>query len=340
MSRPMPFPLALGLSLGVVLLLFIVHLGLGSVSLPPDAVAAALRGAPQDPSHDQIVVNLRLPRGLIALVAGAMLGLAGAVLQATVRNPLAEPGLTGISPGAALGAVLWLTRGDMAAPGQTLPPVALLGGFGAGALVYWLSWRQRIDTARLMLTGVVVGALLSACTSFVLVLNQAYLGSTLLWLIGSLNGLVWIHWWTLWPWGLATLLCGVACAGFANVLQPGDDVALGLGARLEAVRALLLVVAAALTAGAVAIVGAIGFIGLVGPHIARCWVGQDARRLFPISALVAAGLLLGADCLAQMISVNPPFAANPQRAGIPVGAVTALLGAPVLLVLLRQRRRT
>ncbi len=338
MSRPTRFLLALGLSLAAVLLFFVVHLGVGSVNLPPEAVVAALRGVPLDSTHHNIVMNLRLPRALIAVVAGAMLGLAGAILQSLVRNPLAEPSLTGISAGAVLGAVLWLTRGDLATPGRSLPPVTLAGGLASGVLVYALSWQRRIDPARLILTGVFVGAVLSAITSFVLLLNQAYLASTLLWLIGSLNGLAWIHWSTLWPWALVTMIAGFGCAGYANAVQLGDDTAQSLGVRLETTRALLLVVAAALTSGAVAVVGAVGFIGLVGPHIARILVGQDARRLYPISALIAGSLLLGADSLAQSISFNPPFAANPQRAGIPVGAVTALLGAPVLLILLRRRR--
>jgi iron complex transport system permease protein len=171
-----------------------------------------------------------------------------------------------------------------------------------------------------------------------LIRNTEALGSILLWLIGSLNGRVWTHWALLWPWALVALPLGLLSAGLANALQLGDEIAGGLGLAIERARAVLLAIAVLLTAGAIAVVGAIGFVGLIGPHLARRLVGEDARRVFPVSVVLSAGLLLGADTLAQLLTLNPPFATTPYRAGLPVGAVTALLGAPFFLYLLRQKQ--
>lgn len=334
------FPLLL-VNMGLVLaLLLVFHLGLGSVALTPTEVLAALRDLDADPVHRQIVYDLRLPRALVAAVAGALLGTAGALLQGVLRNPLAEPGLVGISAGGALAAAFWLSTGQtLAAPGHTLPPVVLGGGLAAALLVYGLSWRKRADPLRLVLCGILVSAVLQAATSLVLLLGTEALGGVLVWLIGSLNGRVWLHWQILWPWALVTLPLALACAGLTNVLQLGDEVAAGLGLRVEWARAGLLGVSVLLTAGAVAVVGAVGFVGLVGPHIARRLVGEDARRVLPLSALLTATLLLGADVVAQGLIFSTAVGAADTRAGLPVGAVTALLGAPFLLALLARRYR-
>jgi len=318
--------------------LFVLHIATGTVRLAPADVLAALRDQATDPVYRQIVWNLRLPRALVAVAAGAMLGLAGALLQALTRNPLAEPGLTGVSAGAVLLAVLWLTNQQRWTNSLLLPAVALVGGMGAGLLVYGLSWNGRVEPLRLALIGVLVSAVLQSGTSLLLIRSPEALGGVLLWIIGSLNGRVWVHWNMIWPWAAVALPLGLACAGLANVLQLDDDIGRGLGLRIEWARALLLLVAALLTAGAVAVVGAIGFIGLIGPHIARRLIGDDARRVFLLSALLTAAILLGADVVAQGLTITPPFPTTTARAGLPVGAVTALLGAPFFLYLARKSR--
>jgi len=323
----------------LLVLLVVLHLGVGSVSLTPGEVLRVVLDQADQPLHRQIVWELRLPRALIAIVAGTLLGLAGALLQTIMRNPLAEPGLTGVSAGGVFFAVLWLTRGGtMAEPGRTLPFVALAGGLAASGLVLLMA-RSRsgnTDPVRLVLAGVLVSAILSSATTFVLVRNNQSLGGILTWMIGSLNGRVWIHWNVLWPWAAFALPVGLLCAGVANALQLGDSIAASIGVPVERARLALLAVAALLAASAVAVVGAVGFVGLIGSHLTRRLVGDDARCVFPGSVIITAVLLVGADVAAQIITLNPPFATTPYRAGLPVGAVTALLGAPFFLYLLRR----
>lgn len=324
-------------SILILLLFSVLHIAFGKVLLSPEQVLRALWNVQDEAYHRQIVWGLRLPRTLIALVAGAMLGLAGAILQAVTRNPLAEPGLLGVSAGSVLLIVVWLTFGNGEA-GHALPvPLfALVGGMGTVCLVYVISWNRRGDTARLALAGVLVGSVLQSCTSLILLRHTEAVGSILLWTIGSLNARVWVHWDSLWPWALLAMPLGLLSAGIANALQLGDGMASGVGLPVKRSKAILLVISALLTAGAVSVVGAVGFIGLIGPHIARKLVGMDARRLFPFSALVAAVLLLGADVIAQVVSFEIPLPGIGLQGSLPVGAVTAFMGAPFFLYLIRK----
>lgn len=322
--------------------LFVLHVLVGRGTLGVGDVLATLAGqAPSDAAR-LIVIELRLPRALIALTAGAALGLSGAVLQSVIRNPLAEPGVMGITAGGVLASVLYLAlvpstfltpddRGVGQFGGLALPLVTLAGGLLAGALVYLLSRRNGTDPLRIVLTGILVGSVLQAGTSLILLFRREEIGGIVLWLVGSLNGKTWLQWGALWPWAVASILLGLACAGLANALHLGDDVGAGLGLRVERTRAGLLAVGVLPTAAAVSIVGAIGFVGLIGPHIARQVVGDDARRLFPLSVLLGGGLLLVADIAAGAV----PF----TRTDLPVGAAMALLGGPFFLYLLTRRVR-
>lgn len=338
-GRRMPVRPVLLLSLGAVTLLAVLHLAIGRVALTPGQVIAAVLHAPVESFHQQIVWDVRLPRALIALSAGAMLGLAGALLQALTRNPLAEPGLMGVAAGAVLAVVATLTASllwGFPRPSGLLPLVGLAGGLATGALVYALSWQGRADPVRLALTGLLIlGALESLTAVFQLFFSEQIGGTALLWTVGSLNGRGWDQWAILWPWALVALPLGLLCAALANVLQLGDESARGLGVRLEQARAALLAIAALLTAAAVAVVGAVGFIGLIGPHVARRLVGDDARTLFPLSALLSAALLQAADIVSQSALLAPILG---PRAILPVGAVTALLGAPFFLWLVWKGR--
>jgi iron complex transport system permease protein len=323
------FPLVLLAGLLIVGALLVLHISVGTVDVSPGDVVNVLAGQQTDELTHTVVWELRLPRALVAICAGAMLALAGAILQSLTGNPLAEPDLTGASAGGVLFAVLWLSRQlvgwSTAPPNAEVAVIALLGSLASGGLVYALSWQRRTSAVRLVLTGVLVSTILRALTSLVLLRNQNAIGGIVLWIIGSLNGRTWTHWDAIWPWALVGIPLGLACAGAANGLQLGDDIAAGLGMRVERVRALLLFMAVLLTAGAVSVVGALGFLGLIAPHLARRIAGDDARRVFPLSAVMGAILLLVADIVSRSV-------AQPNE--LPVGALMSLLGAPFLMFLL------
>ena len=323
--------------LALIGVLFIVHLCTGTVRLGPGDVLASLLGRQAEDLHRIVVWDLRLPRSLIAIVAGALLGTAGAVLQVIMRNNLAEPGITGVTAGGILVAVLWTVGiGGLPNPGPFMPFVVLLGCLGAGALVFALSWRGGVHPLRMVLTGVLVSAIFSSVTAFIMLRAQSGVGAILPWIIGSLNGRVWVHWDQLWPWAAAALPFALLAARPLNVLQLGDSVAAARGMRVNLTRSALFCLAALLTAAAVSVVGAVGFLGLVAPHIARWMTGEDARRLLPVAAVAGAGLLLGADIVSQGVTIRPPFPAPVQRPGLPVGAVMAFIGAPFFLYILRR----
>ena len=328
---------------GVALIaaLFVAHLCTGTVRLGPDEVLAALLGMQAEELHRTVVWELRLPRSLIAIVAGALLGTAGAVLQVVMRNNLAEPGITGVTAGGILFAVVWIVGiGGLPHPGSLMPLVVLVGCLGAGALVFALSWRGGVHPLRMVLCGVLVSAIFSSGTAFIMLRAQSGVGAILPWIIGSLNARVWVHWEQLWPWAAAALPLALLAARPLNVLQLGDGVAAARGMRVSVARTALFGLAALLTAAAVSAVGAVGFLGLVAPHIARWLTGDDARRLLPVAAVAGAVLLIGADIVSQGVTIRPPFPASIQRPGLPVGAVMAFIGAPFFLyILLRGAAR-
>jgi len=320
------------------------YLVVGERILDPQSIARTLARRPATRLDEIAVWQVRFPRSLLAVGAGGMLGMAGALLQALVRNPLAAPEFTGVSAGAVVGAVLWLAVAGAGA-GSTalaLPAVAALGGMAAALAVYGLSRRLgRTESDVLILTGVVVGGVLGALTTVVLLFtaeeSQRYLG----WIVGSLDLRSWPQVRVLLPAALVSLPLLLLAVPAANLLQLGDEVATGLGWGAERARVVVLATAVVLTAGAVAVVGALGFVGLVAPHVARLLAGGDARRLVPASGLVGATLLLLADTLARTVRLSwLPFLGGVEvgSAALPVGVFTTLLGAPFFLYLLLRRR--
>jgi iron complex transport system permease protein len=279
-----------------------------------------------------------MPRALIALMVGAMLGLSGAILQSVTQNPLASPSLTGVLSGGVLAMVLWIYLGPAdQQSGAILPLVSIAGGLLAGMLVYALAWHKGTDPVSLTLAGVLVAAILNAFISLVLLIDQQDTTAIITWIVGSLNGRTWVHFETLAPYALFALPIGLGVAGMANALHLGDGVAAGLGLRVEWTRGALLAAAVILAAGAVSVVGNITFVGLIAPHIARRIVGGDARRLFPFSAVFAAGLLLAADIIARTLTLELGSESAIGINNLPVGAVTAMLGALFFFYLLTRR---
>lgn len=278
-----------------------------------------------DPIYQTIIWDLRLPRTMAGLTVGAALGMSGALLQGMLRNGLADPFLLGISAGAGLVAVGLVTLGVFAA---WVPVAAWVGAVLTAALVYFLArTRGGIAVERLVLGGVAVSSLFGAIQSTLLLLaDDGRVQVALNWLIGSLNGRGWSEVTVAAPYIVAALLGGCLLARSVNVLNLGDDLAVGLGFSLLRARLLIGAVATLLAAGAVSVAGLIGFVGLVVPHGVRLLVGTDYRWVLPLSAVGGAFVLTFADILSRLGAVE-----------LPVGSVTALLGSPLFVWLLSSR---
>jgi iron complex transport system permease protein len=318
----------LAVSVGAVGVPFPTVVGVIAANLVPGSVPVTW-----EPTQAQIVWQFRLPRALLAVIVGAALSLSGAVLQALARNPLADPYLFGISSGASVGAVAVLTLGAAVVGGASLSLAAFLGALATMVLVYVLAQQGgRTSAMRLVLAGVAVSYVLSAVTSF-LVLRASGPGqgvaAVLYWLAGSLGGAKWEY------LGLPSLALLVATAALLlqarplNALLAGEETAVGLGVNVERFRLFLFVVTSLLVGVVVAISGAIGFVGLMIPHITRMLVGSDHRRVLPIATLLGGVYLVLVDLLGRTLIA-------PQE--LPVGIVTAALGGPFFLWLLRQKR--
>ncbi len=321
----------------------VVAVGIGSVHVPvADVVDVVLRrfGLAVDASvvDDRIVWQLRMPRVLGAAATGAGLAIAGAVLQSLTRNDLADPYLLGISGGATVGAVSVIVLGVGVAGlagGAALGTGAFVGALVALVLVLVLATGRGGDLppARTVLAGVAVGQVCAACTSFVVMTSgeRDAARRVLAWTMGSLAGVRWPGAVVLLVVVLLAVVLVLAFAADLDAFAFGDASASSLGVPVERVRWILLVGTALLTACLVAHTGAIGFVGLVVPHVVRLVCGPLHRRLLPLSALAGAILMVGADTAARSL-------VDGQE--IPIGVVTAVLGAPVFAWLLRRESRT
>lgn len=279
---------------------------------------------------DQAVWEFRLPRALLAAVVGAALALAGALLQVVVRNPLAEPYVLGISSGAGLGAVLVIVLGSAAVGGLSLGSAAFVGAILATFAVHVLAAeRGTISPQRLILAGVALGTLLSAVTNYFTISTEAQnVFSVMYFMLGSLSAATYAK--ILGPLLALALVFALSMARSRtlNAMLVGDDAARSIGVDANKVRTLALVGAALLTAVSVAVAGGIAFVGLVVPHVARMAVGSDHRRMLPLTATGGAAFLMLCDLAARCV-------ADPVE--LPIGIVTACIGAPFFLWILRSR---
>ncbi|MBC7156821.1 MAG: iron chelate uptake ABC transporter family permease subunit [Rhodobacteraceae bacterium] len=277
-----------------------------------------------------VMREIRLPRALLAVLVGAALGLGGAAFQGWLRNPLAEPGLIGISPAAALGAVVALQTGLAALHPLVLPGAALAFAAVAGALILALAGRGGATLA-LILAGIAVSALAGALTSLALLLspNPFAAAEAVFWMLGSLADRSMLHVWIAAPFVLAGAALVLRLGPALDALSLGEAAAAALGVRLGAVRLRLVVGTAAMVGAAVAVAGAVGFVGLVVPHLLRGAVGARPGRLLPASALGGAAMVLAADIAVRVIA--------PER-DLKLGVLTALVGAPFFLDLIRRNR--
>ncbi|WP_156722346.1 FecCD family ABC transporter permease [Streptomyces apocyni] len=321
---------------GVLLLVAVVADLVAGRAVSPAGVWQVLLGGGDDTAR-HIVLQLRLPRMLVALVAGACLGLAGLVLQSALRNPLAGPEVTGVTPGAVLGAVAATGLGlaGWESPAAVVV-AACVGGFAGAGLLWVLAGRDRGDPEQTAVHGVLVSAVLTGLTAMVLLVAPGELGSVVQWLVGSIEGRVWDHWNLIWPWALCWTAAACALAGPLTLLRCGDEQAAAVGLATGRARAVALVCAVALTAGAVSVVGALGFVGLLVPHVALALFGADLRIGLPGAALLGATVVCGADAVAQGASRVLTVVLDMDRLTLPTGAVTTFAGAALLLIVVRR----
>lgn len=320
------------LLLGVLLVAALAAgLALGAVPLPPGTVWSALLGGGADPTAATIVRSIRLPRVVAGALTGAALALSGTLFQALLCNPLAEPYLLGVSSGAAFGAVAALTVIGPALGAVTVGAFAFAGGLLAIAIVFRVAWATgRVDTRVLILAGVVVSAFFGACVMLLLALARGdAFRSAVLWTMGSLDGTTWAGVGLLAACTAGTAAVALWLSRHLNALALGEEAAAHLGTPVERVKRLAYVVASLAAAVTVSVAGVIGFVGLVVPHAVRLVWGPDHRALLPLSLLGGAATLVIADTVAQTVA---------RPLVLPIGVVTAILGVPLFLVLLRRTR--
>lgn len=308
---------------------FIVSLLTGPVHTSPGDLLTLLRNP--DRVRAAIFIDLRLARAVLAFLVGAALALSGAILQGYFRNPMADPFVVGVSSGASLGAVLAAALGfEAAAFGFSGPGLfAFLSGLGIVSLVYALSLKRggfKVET--ILLTGIAAGALASAATSFMLFMRSDSYDQAVFWLLGSFQLAEWSQAATIGPWIAACLVAAVWLARDMDLLALGDESAQALGSPVRRVRKAFLAMSALLAALSVAVSGIIGFVGLVVPHWVRLLIGPSHRTLFLASALAGGTFLLYCDLLAR----------NLLPAELPIGVITAAVGAPFFIYLLHKKR--
>jgi ferric citrate transport system permease protein len=299
-------------------------LSVSGAHLPPASALAAAFGA-----HNQyatLVQQSQLPRVALCWIVGASMAVAGGITQGVIRNPLASPDVIGVSKGASVAAALFLLVLPTA-PVALIPIAAFAGGLLAFFAIYLLAYKRGASPVRLALTGIAVGAICDSVIRFMLVTSPTNINSALVWLVGSLYGRGPNDVLEALPWPLILIPLILFCAHRLDVLGLGDDLAQGLGERVERTRFLTLLLAVALASAAVAVAGAIGFIGLLAPQVARRLIGGQHARYLPLSALLGVLLMLAADTLGR--GIHPPL-------DIPAGLITAFIGGPYFLFLLAK----
>lgn len=317
--------LLIGLSVAVLATLIIVLSAVGSVKLGiGDIFSTLIKG--DNKMVSTIVFQMRLPRNILAVLVGANLAISGCLLQSVMKNPLADPGITGVSSGASLFAIIVL----LLLPQYTgmLPLIAFVGGAIACVLVYTMAWKNGLKVIRVVLAGVAVNAIIGGFISLLTTLYSDRIQSALLWLNGSLASKTWADVRLVAIYSLIGLALSLFCIRGANVLNLSDEAATNLGFNVNKTRLGLSAVAVFLAATSTAIVGIISFVGLIVPHISRMIIGSDHKYSIPFSMVLGGIVLLVADTVARTL-----FGAIE----LPVGVVMSIVGGPFFLYLLRKR---
>lgn len=317
--------LIIALSLLTLAVLLVLLSTVGSVNLEFNEIISAL-------IHDDnklvttIVYKMRLPRNILAALVGANLAVSGILLQSVMKNPLADPGITGVSSGASVAAIIIL----LLAPSYTkvLPIVAFIGGSIACLLVFVMAWKNGLKPGRIVLAGVAINTILGGVISFLSTMYSDRIQSAMLWLNGSLATKTWADVNMLFTYSIIGLIVSLLLIRSANVLQLGDEAATNLGFNVNLTRLLISGVAVFLAATSTAVVGVISFVGLIVPHISRMLMGSDHKYTIPFSMILGSIVLLVADTLGRTIG---------GAIEIPVGVIMSIVGGPFFLYLLRKR---
>ena len=302
----------------------LLSLANGAVSIPLGEVFQTIFYSNAS-SQNQIIWNIRLPRTLVGALVGMNLALSGAILQAIMKSPLADPHIIGVSSGAGLIGIVILILFPQCE--YLLTPAAFCGAMGAALAIYVLAWKGGIRPVRIILAGVAVSAFLGAGIAGLLVFYSDRVHGALMWMVGGLSARSWPHLYSMLPYSIVGGLLALFSSRKLNILELGDEVAAGLGLSVERTRIILTAVAALLAASAVSVAGLLGFVGLVVPHAARLIIGSDYRYLIPASALLGIAVITVSDTLARTL-----FA----PVELPVGIIMAFAGAPFFLYLLRK----
>ncbi|MDZ5781960.1 FecCD family ABC transporter permease [Marinococcus luteus] len=302
---------------------------LGNTMLSPVTVVETMMGYGSG-GNEFIVNNSRVPRTLTALLTGGALGVSGLLLQGVVRNPLAAPDIVGVTGGASVAAVAFMTFGAGVISIQWIPLAAISGALLVSSLIYALAWKKGVSPIRLILIGIGISAIMSAAVTFMIIVSSAVTATdAYVWLTGSIYGASWSDIFTIAPVLAVCLPLAVVFSSSLNAQQLGDDTSAGLGVRIQVDRVAVVFLSVVLAGTAVAVAGAIGFIGLIAPHIARALIGRSYGALVPASACTGAILLFAADLIARTIF---------YPVDVPAGVFTAAIGAPFFLYLLFRNR--
>ncbi|MBD8520129.1 iron ABC transporter permease [Lysinibacillus sp. FSL R7-0073] len=313
----------------LLVIITIIGLSAGSDFIHPFIVVKELLGYGNG-EYDFVLHTLRLPRILMALLVGAALGVAGLILQGIIRNPLAAPDIIGVTSGASMGAIIFIVYFMGSVGIQFLPLAAILGAAIISFIIYLLSWRKGVTPIRMVLIGIGISALAKAVVTMLLVISEvAATTKAYLWLTGSLYGANMTDVYLLLPWVALLLPLTFVLARTVNVKELGDDIAIGLGVKVQVYRLLFLLISVMLAGSAVAFAGGIAFVGLVAPHMSRLLVGRSFAGLIPVTAIIGGIIVIVADIVARTAFLPKD---------LPTGVFTAAIGAPFFIYLLFRTR--
>lgn len=309
----------------------LLSIALGEMRIHPLDVVRTLFGSGTE--EQRIVIqSLRLPRMITAFLVGAGLAVAGSILQGIIRNPLASPDIIGITSGASVAAVAFISHLSGKVSIVWLPVASMAGAVVTSILIYLLAWKKGVTAIRLVLVGIGINFLLTSVTKVMLMMDQNFTAAqAYVWLVGTVYGTDWSIVWMILPWIAFFIPLALICARNVNVLQLGDDVAAATGSAVQRQRFSLLMISVALAGAAVSVGGAISFVGLIAPHMTRRLVGPAFGGVLPVSALIGGLMVVIADTIARTAFL--PY-------DIPVGVFTAGVGAPFFIYLLYRNRHS